>query len=118
MFSSFAVPRVAFNSSDYTVAEGGRVTLVVHLLDDIIQPLTLMVRTEDVSAVLGSDYRPLDSSLTFHPSNTTSFTVMVEALSDDQVEVVESFRVVLSQSSLEIDESATVYIIDSNGNSR
>ena len=118
MFSSFAVPRVAFDSSDYTVAEGGRVTLVIQLLDDVIQPLTLMVRTDDVSAVSGSDYRPLDSSLTFHPSNTTSLTVMVEALSDDQAEVVESFRVILSQSSLGIEESATVYIIDSNGNSR
>ena len=118
ILSFFAVPRVAFDSSDYTVAEGGSITLVVQLLDDIIQPLTFTVRTEDMSAVSGSDYRPLNSSLTFHPGGESSLTVMMEALTDDEAEVVESFRVVLSQSSLGIEESATVYIIDSNGNRR
>ena len=116
--SFFAVPRVAFDPSDYTVAEGGSITLVVQLLDDIIQPLTFTVCTEDISAVSGSDYRPLNRSLTFHPGGETSLTVMVEALPDDQAEMMEFFRVVLSQSSLGIEESATVYIIDSNGNRR
>jgi hypothetical protein len=117
--SSFAVPRVAFNSSDYTVMEGGSITLGIQLLDDITQPLTLTIRTEDDSAaVSASDYTPLDQNITFHPRGDASMTVIVEALADDPAEMVESFRVILSQPSLGIEESATVRIIDSNGNRR
>jgi hypothetical protein len=118
IFSSFAVPRVAFNSSDYTVMEGESITLGIQLLDDITQPLTLTIHTEDFSAVSAIDYRPLDQNITFHHGGDTSLTVMVEALPDDLVELVEFFRVVMSQPSLGLEESATVHITDSNGNRR
>ena len=113
--SSIAAPRVVFDSSDYTVREGESIALEIHLLDDIVQPLTLTVRTEDFSADSASDYRALDQNLTFHPDDETSLTVMVQTILDDRAELVESFRVLLSQHSLEIEENATIYITDSNG---
>lgn len=91
--------------------------LEIRLLDDIVQPLTLTVRTEDLSADSASDYRALDQSLTFRPGET-SLTVMVQAFPDNRTELVESFRILLSQHSLEIEENATVYITDSNGTKR
>ena len=96
--------------------EGESITLEIRLLDDITQPLTLTVRTEDVSsAVSASDYVELNQTLTFLPGGDTSLTVIVQALPDDLAEPVETFQVVLSQPSLRIEESATIYIIDTNG---
>ena len=95
--------------------EGENVTLEIILLDDIIQPLNLTVHTEDISADSASDYRALDQSLTFQPAGATSLMMVVQALPDNHAELVETFRVVLSQPSLGIEENATVDIIDSNG---
>ena len=118
VLSSIAAPRVVFDLSDYTVREGESIALEIHLLDDIVQPLTFTVRTEDLSADSASDYRALDQSLTFRPGGETSLTVMVQAFSDNRAELVESFHILLSQHSLEIEENATVYITDSNGTKR
>ena len=104
-----------FDSSDYSVMEGDNVTLEVTLLDDITQPLTLTVQTEGIGAVSASDYRALEQSLTFQPGGDASLSMIVQALPDDRAELVEMFRVVLSQPLLGIEENATVYIIDSNG---
>ena len=94
--------------------EGENVTLEIILLDDITQPLNLIVHTEDISADSASDYKALDQSLTFQPAGDTSLTMIVQALPDNHAELVETFRVVLSHPSLGIEENATVYIIDSN----
>ena len=109
-----AVPRVVFDSSDYTVAEGENITLEIMLLDDIVQPLTLSVHTDNISAVSGSDYSTLDQSITFQPDGDASLTVTIRALRDDHAELVEMFIIVLSESSLGLEENATIHVTDSN----
>ena len=119
--SSLTVPSVAFDSetSSYTAVEGESITINIVILDNITQPLTITVRTEDISAVsmsgTSSDYIAVNQTITFQPGGNTSLPVTIQTLQDDHAELVESFRVVISQPLLGIEENVTVYIMDSNG---
>ena len=119
--SSLTVPSVAFDSetSSYTAVEGESITINIVILDNITQPLTITVRTEDISAVstpgTSSDYSAVNQTITFQPGGNTSLPVAIQTLQDGHAELVESFRVVISQPLLGIEENVTVYIMDSNG---
>ena len=112
-----AVSVVGFQSTTYTVNEGDKVDLVIELQDSITQPLMIKVHTEDDSAVStpDGDYDPKEQTLTFQPGGVSTLNVTVQTRADNLSELVESFRVVLTQPSLGLmisEGSATVTIID------
>ena len=112
-----AVSVVGFQSTTYTVNEGDEFDLVIELQDNITQPLMINVHTEDDSAVSTSDgdYDPKEQTLTFQPGGVSTLNVTVQTRADNLSELVESFRVVLTQPSLGLmisEGSATVTIID------
>ena len=94
--------------------EGENVTLEIMIVDNITQTLVITVLTEDISAVSGSDYSAVLLRVNF-TSGYGSHPLIIQALQDNHAELIETFRVVLSQPSLGIEENTTVYIIDSNG---
>ena len=100
------------------MTEGLNVTLKIILFDNITQPLTVMVLTEDISASSDTDYTPLNQTLTFQPGGATSMTVTLEIMEDNLAELNESLLVKLVQPSLGLmitRENVTIDIIDSNG---
>ena len=111
-----AVARVSFDSEVYTVAEGENVSLNVVVMDDITEELVVAVRTEDISAASDSDYSAVTLSVTFTP-DYKSHPLTIQALEDDEAELVEAFSVTISQPfpDLGFADNATVYIIDRNG---
>ena len=94
--------------------EGENVTLEIMTVDNITQTLVITVLTEDISAVSGSDYSAVLLRVNF-TSGHGSHPLIIQALQDNHAELIETFRVVLSQPSLGIEENTMVYIIDSNG---
>ncbi|MFZ6027829.1 MAG: carbohydrate binding domain-containing protein [Chloroflexota bacterium] len=91
-----AQPTVQFSASDYTVDEGGVVTITVTLDVSSSAPVSVTYTTVDGSALAGSDYLTSTGTLVFAPGEMSK-TFQVTTRSDDTVEGSETVILRLSE---------------------
>ena len=97
---------------DVTVNEGSIAQLTVNLSVASDNEVSVDYASADASAIAGSDYALTSGTLVF-PVGTTSLTISVTTLQDDEVEAQESFAIELSNAiNAQISNaSATVNVI-------
>jgi hypothetical protein len=82
---------VRFTRDSYSVAEGGLLDVVLERLGGTVDPLEVLLRTEEVSAKEGVDYRPITTPVVFNPGERTKH-IQLAALDDAEVEGEETVR--------------------------
>ena len=88
-------PLPRLDIADTTVLEGGTAKFVVRLSARSATPVTVSYRTMDGAAEAGTDYTAASGTLHFD-AGTTTRSLSVETLTDEQVEGDERFTVELS----------------------
>ena len=87
-------PKLAVD--DAVAREGETLIFTVRLFPPSEKEVTVNYKTQDVTATAGRDYTGIENeTLTFAPGETTK-TVAIEILNDEEVENIESFRLILS----------------------
>ncbi len=86
---------VQFAAANYSVVEGGAVTLVVTRTGGTAGPVTVAHATSNASATAGADYDLANGVLTF-AAGEVSKTLVVQTLPDTEVEGSHAFDVTLS----------------------
>ena len=75
------------------------------------------VNSRDLSAIIGSDYSVVSSSITFQPSDTLPKTIAISVLNDNKVEMDETFELLLTTTDNQVtinENKMTITIIDND----
>ncbi|MDX1417208.1 MAG: Calx-beta domain-containing protein, partial [Candidatus Promineifilaceae bacterium] len=110
---------IAFSAAQFAVNEGaGSAAIDVVLSAPSGHIITVNVESADLTAEAGSDYQPVNTTLTFLPGVTTQqFVVLLQ--DDNQSETGEQLNLILkdvSQANLQEPFVTTLTIIDNDGN--
>ncbi|MEM7323774.1 MAG: Calx-beta domain-containing protein, partial [Actinomycetota bacterium] len=110
-----APPAVSVGDATTTETDGASTIDVTLSLDQTsASPVTVLISTNDGTAIAGSDYTAVTDQLVTIPAGTTSTTFSLGIIGDDVFESTEDFTVTLSNPTNAIigDGSGTITIID------
>ena len=117
MFRTTAIPDISvigFQPVNYSVAEGGTVTLLVQRTGPLTGQASVNYATLGGTATSGADFSPISGTLTWPSGDGSTRTIVVPIVQDSILEGPETFTVVLSGATGSSigDSKATVTIVD------
>jgi PKD repeat protein len=112
---AMAVPTISISSASVNEIANGVVGLTVSLSAPSTQLVSVSVNTSDGTAISGSDYAPISTTLTFQPGITAQ-TLQVSIVNNNLMECTEEFKVTLSNpiNATILNATSTVTITDTD----